>query len=156
MRLEALGFSEVYDYVAGKKDWLAAGLAAEGDKAGDVRAGDLARPDPPTCSLHEPAGSLARRVDVDLWRLCVVVDANNIVHGLVTKADLTEAEPQATAERIMTLGPNTTRPSASVENALARMGDDGDDSVLVTTGLGELLGVLMRTDANDHLNHGSG
>ena len=29
-RLESLGFGEVYDYVAGKLDWMAAGLPTEG------------------------------------------------------------------------------------------------------------------------------
>ena len=29
-RLEAIGFGPVYDYVAGKADWLAAGLPFEG------------------------------------------------------------------------------------------------------------------------------
>ena len=28
-RLEALGYPEVYDYVAGKSDWMAAGLPTE-------------------------------------------------------------------------------------------------------------------------------
>ena len=37
-RLETLGFSEVYDYVAGKADWLARGLPREGEKAGERRA----------------------------------------------------------------------------------------------------------------------
>jgi rhodanese-related sulfurtransferase len=32
-RLELLGFTQVYDYVAGKADWLAHGLPTEGEQA---------------------------------------------------------------------------------------------------------------------------
>ena len=32
-RLEAFGYPEVYDYVAGKSDWMAAGLPTEGNSA---------------------------------------------------------------------------------------------------------------------------
>ena len=32
-RLESLGFGDVYDYVAGKVDWMAAGLPIEGANA---------------------------------------------------------------------------------------------------------------------------
>jgi hypothetical protein len=35
-RLETLGFPEVYDYVAGKADWLAHGLDVEGAGAPSV------------------------------------------------------------------------------------------------------------------------
>src|SRR6266851_66135 len=38
-RLESLGFGEVYDYVAGKLDWMAAGLRTEGTNAAHPRAG---------------------------------------------------------------------------------------------------------------------
>ena len=50
-RLESFGFEQVYDYVAGKADWGAAGLPLEGmlgPRASDhvrrdVRANELAR-----------------------------------------------------------------------------------------------------------------
>jgi rhodanese-related sulfurtransferase len=32
-RLEAMGFSRVYDYAVGKVDWMAAGLPTEGTNA---------------------------------------------------------------------------------------------------------------------------
>src|SRR5919198_854297 len=41
-RLEQLGFRQVYDYVPGKADWLAAGLQREGQAAGVPLAGDVA------------------------------------------------------------------------------------------------------------------
>ena len=39
------GFTQVYDYVDGKLDWLAAGLPIEGANAERPRAGDVARAD---------------------------------------------------------------------------------------------------------------
>ncbi len=48
-RLESLGFGEVYDYAAGKLDWMAAGLPTEGTNAELLRAGDVARNDVSTC-----------------------------------------------------------------------------------------------------------
>ena len=46
-----MGFKEVYDYVTGKLDWLAAGLPSDGPLARLPRAGDVARKDVPTCDL---------------------------------------------------------------------------------------------------------
>ena len=61
-RLESLGFTQVYDYVAGKLDWLAAGLTSEGSNAQQPRAGDVARSDVPTCRLQERLGEVAEQV----------------------------------------------------------------------------------------------
>src|SRR5213078_3389130 len=50
-RLESIGFTKVYDYVAGKADWGSFGLPLEGTKG--ARAGEYARADVPTCRLEE-------------------------------------------------------------------------------------------------------
>ena len=42
-RLETLGFERTFDYMAGKADWIAAGLPTEGRLASEPRAGDVAR-----------------------------------------------------------------------------------------------------------------
>ena len=42
-RLQTLGFTNVYDYVLGKADWLAHGLPTEGEQADVPRAKDLLR-----------------------------------------------------------------------------------------------------------------
>jgi hypothetical protein len=39
-RLATIGFTEVYDYVAGKAEWLARGLPRDGEKATEPRAID--------------------------------------------------------------------------------------------------------------------
>ena len=50
-RLELLGFTQVYDYVLGKADWLAYGLPTEGEQAQVLRAKDLLRRDALTAHL---------------------------------------------------------------------------------------------------------
>ncbi|MEE9248155.1 MAG: rhodanese-like domain-containing protein, partial [Dehalococcoidia bacterium] len=50
-RLETLGFTKVYDYVAGKSDWLAAALPSKGTLANLPRAGDAVRGDDVVCHL---------------------------------------------------------------------------------------------------------
>jgi hypothetical protein len=148
-RLEAMGFTLVYDYVGGKKDWLAAGLPVEGERANEQRSGDLARRDPPRC---RPGGS-AQSVDeigLESWGLCVVAGDDGVVHGLVTPA-VELASENSRVDEIMQLGPTTIRPRRSIESALKQMDQLEVDFILVTTELGELLGVLYREEAQAHL-----
>jgi hypothetical protein len=51
VRLETLGFTQVFDYAAGKADWTSTGLPTEGTLADQPRAGDIAQRDVPTCGL---------------------------------------------------------------------------------------------------------
>lgn len=151
VRLEALGFRQVYDYKAGKKDWLAAGLPSAGEKSGQARVGDIARSNPPTCRPGETVGRQRERPDVAEWRLCVVTDSDGVVHGLVTQAVLSESSPDRTVDEVMELGPTTIRPSDSIESAHGRLREADVDTVLVTDGFGELIGVFYAIDAEAHL-----
>jgi rhodanese-related sulfurtransferase len=87
-RLESLGFAEVYDYVDGELDWLAAGLPTEGRNADVPRAGDVARRDVPTCRLEEPIGQVRERVRAAGWDACVVVNDQRVVLGLLRAGEL--------------------------------------------------------------------
>ena len=42
-RLDSLGFTEVYEYSAGKSDWAAYGLPLEGKALTSIRIKDIAR-----------------------------------------------------------------------------------------------------------------
>jgi hypothetical protein len=53
-RLEALGFTQVYDYVAGNADWGSFGLPLEGRRSSSTRVGAHVRTDVPACG--PPAG----------------------------------------------------------------------------------------------------
>ncbi len=73
-RLESLGFTKVFDYMAGKADWSASGLPVEGELADYPRAGTVARTDVSTCSLSDRLGDVRdRTLDAD-QNVCIVVN----------------------------------------------------------------------------------
>jgi Mg/Co/Ni transporter MgtE len=135
----------VYRYAPGKMDWLESGLAVEGQFAHGPRAGDLARKDVPTCRLDERIGEARRRAEG--WPVCVVVTEQKIVLGLLRLQALALADDQQTVEQVMEPGPRTYRRYVDPAN-LKRYFDKHPDSagVLVTTAVGELIGVVLRAD----------
>jgi Mg/Co/Ni transporter MgtE len=151
-RLETLGFSDVYDYVAGKADWLAAGLPTEGPGAATLRPGGIARRRVATCL---PAASVAEayhRVRSSEWTRAVVVNDQRVVLGVLDEETLTQARSdETTAEAVMRAGPTTVRAHDDLEPLLHRMHDRHATTLLVTDPDGHLLGVLVRDDADQVL-----
>src|SRR5216683_3451337 len=145
-RLETLGFEQVFRYTPGKEDWMAAGLPIEGLKASIPRVGSVARRDVPTSRLDERVGDVAARVRAKGWELCVVVNEGNIVLGRLARAAL-EGEANATVGAVMEPGPVTYRPHVVAEDAGHTLAERHVQSVLVTTGDGELIGVFRAEDA---------
>ena len=113
-RLESLGFGEVYDYVAGKLDWMAAGLKTEGTNAAHPRAGDVSRKDVPTAQLDERLGDVRDRVRDLGWDATVVVNKERVVLGLLRLKEL-EKDPDLRIEQAMRPGPSTFRPYVSIK-----------------------------------------
>jgi CBS domain-containing protein len=146
-RLESLGFTRVYDYVAGKQDWFAAGLPREGRIAGLPRAADVARSDVPTCGLDEPVGDVRKRVHDAEWGECVVVNEERIVLGLLRAEQLREADDEDIAGGVMRPGPSTFRPHVHIEEMARFMARHDLESSPVTTSDGMLMGMLLRKDA---------
>ena len=144
-RLISLGFAQVYRYKPGKIDWLANGLPVEGEEAGSPRVKDYARQDVPTCRLSDAIAQIRQRLQQTGADVCVVVNEERVVLGLLT-ADLLDGHPQSTAAEVMASAPRTYRLSASLEKALDYMRRNQVDSVLVTTTDGQLFGVLKRED----------
>jgi CBS domain-containing protein len=136
----------VYRYAAGKADWLAAGLPAEGKDAGAPTAGTLAERQVPTCRASEPLSDVRARVAGGPRRDCVVVDAQRVVLGYLAPDRLSGV---GVAGEAMDPAPSTIRPSASPEKVLEFLGDDAPH-VLVTTPEGELIGAVTR-DAVERL-----
>ncbi len=153
-RLESLGFREVYDYAAGKQNWLASGLPVEGEKAEMVRAGTLARKDAPICGLEERLGDVRQRVESSGWDTCVVVNEERIVLGLLRPRHL-RGDAEQKVEQAMAPGPSTFRPHVSAAELGAYMTRHDLPSVPITTGDGELVGVLRREDTSP-ANHAHG
>ena len=134
------------DYVAGKLDWLAAGLPTEGTNTGRPRAVDVARGDVPTCHLDERLGEVRDRVKAAGWDACVVVNAERVVLGLLRAREL-DRDPALRIEQAMRPGPSTFRPYVAIEKLVKVMTDHGRENLPITTSDGRLVGVVRRADA---------
>jgi CBS domain-containing protein len=141
-----MGFTQVYDYAAGKLDWLAAGLPTEGSAARHPRAGDVARPEVPTCRLDERLGEVRGRVRAAGWDACVVVNQERVVLGLLRAKEL-DADPGLRIEQAMRPGPSTFRPHRPIEEMAEYMVEHKLENSPITTSDGRLVGLLRQTDA---------
>jgi 3-mercaptopyruvate sulfurtransferase SseA len=139
-RLETLGFSAVYRYVAGKIDWLAAGQPTEGEAANEPRIGSLTARDVPTCRPGQRVGE----IDADL---CVVVNDRGVILGDLRGKAL-EGDPNAPVEDAMNPAPSTFRPYVSVHAMAHHMARTDANQVLVSTADGRLVGLLRREDVD--------
>lgn len=145
-RLASMGFTQVYRYTLGKADWLANGLPVEGAEARAPGVGDLADMDVPTCKRSERVGEVRARVRKKGWDLCVVINDQLVVLGLLSANDLEKADQGWSAEEAMERDPKTYRLDDSMEEAAAWMRSNARDSALVTTTDGKLFGLLRLAD----------
>lgn len=146
----------MYDYADGKLDWLAAGLPAEGTNAGR-RAGDVARRDVPTCGLDEPIGDVCSRVTAAGWDVCVVVNDERVVLGLLRSEQLAMGREEA-VEAVMRPGPSTFRPHVPIGEMAHYLLHHDLPSSPITTSDGRLVGLLKVEDAagiahQEHASH---
>jgi predicted transcriptional regulator len=146
-RLESFGFREVYDYVAGKLDWLAAGLPTEGELANLPRAGTVARHDVPTCTMDERLGDVRERTRDADWDACVVVNEERVVMGLLRSRELDRGEPDRRIEEAMRPGPSTFRPHVPIDEMASYMIRHDLESAPISSSDGRLVGLLRRQDA---------
>jgi predicted transcriptional regulator len=136
----------VYDYPAGKSDWIAAGLPIEGESAGRPTAATVARRDAPTCLLEESLRDVRTRVRAAGWDACAVVNEARIVMGLLRAAELGREGEDLTVESVMRPGPSTLRPNVAIAEVAAFMAEHDLPNTPVTTASGELIGLLLRED----------
>ncbi len=140
-----MGFTAVYDYEAGKKDWGSYGLPREGTITQEPTAGDVARRDVPTCALDDDLRAVRERVRGVGWDTCIVVNEERVVLGRLGRRAL-RADNDASVEDVMTAGPSTVRPSIGASALLARMDAKNLTSFLITTPDGRIVGVVLRGD----------
>jgi len=145
-RLAALGFTDVYDYVAGKADWGSAGLPLEGAEGSETRAGAFARPDVPRFEPGEALQTVRRRVTGTGFDTCFVVDDDGVVLGRLGRTALA-SDADVLVDEAMTEGPSTVRPSARLAEVVERMQRQNLSGLPVTTSDGRLVGLLTRADA---------
>ena len=145
-RLETLGFPNVHEYVAGKLDWMAAGLPTEGTNASLPRAGDVARKDVPTARLGERLGEVRDRARAKGWDAVVVTNDDFVVFGLLRAREL-DQDKDLRIEQAMRPGPSTFRPHVPIAEMAEYMADHKLESSPVTTSDGRLVGLLLARDA---------
>jgi Mg/Co/Ni transporter MgtE len=136
----------VYDYVAGKLDWLAAGLPIEGSNADLPRAADVSQREAPTCRLDEPMSSVRERAGAAGWDACVVVNDQRVVLGLLRAEELAKGQDEP-VERFMRPGPSTFRPHVPIGEMAHFMLDHELPNCPITTSDGRLVGLLRQEDA---------
>jgi predicted transcriptional regulator len=141
-----MGFNEVYEYKAGKLDWMSAGLPTEGENTKRPRAGDVSRKDVPVCGLRDRLGDVRDRARAAGWDAAVVVDDGHVVLGLLRSKEL-DKDPDMTIESAMRPGPSTFRPYVAIKEMADFMVEHQLESSPVTTSDGRLVGLLMRDDA---------
>lgn len=142
-RLERLEYQAVYDYAAGKVDWMAAGLPTVRADESERRASDAADRSPPTCTPDTRLDAL--RPD-PTGKAVIVVNDQQIVLGRI-KPRSTSADPSTLAEAVMETGPTTVRAHEPLTPLLERMTRRKVREIIVTTPEGRLLGVVRADSA---------
>jgi Mg/Co/Ni transporter MgtE len=152
-RLETLGFTDVYDYVAGKADWLAHGLPREGEKATEPRALDIASDDVVTCPLDARVDDVHPRVEASRYGFAFVLSTTGILLGRLRRSALKNRDDD-TAEAVMEPGPSTIRADTALAPLAQRMRSRDLTSLPITTPDGRYLGVVRRDDLEATLGAG--
>jgi len=142
-RLEAAGFGPVYDYAAGKTDWLAADLPFEGTAE---LAGMFTRRSVATVGERATAAEALRLLDAQGFGPVVVVNQAGVVMGAAYQDQLTGAAEEAEVGMVMRFGVSTVRPSEDAAELAHRMGHAEVTRVAVTRSDGTLVGLFFAAD----------
>ena len=143
-RLEAAGFTPVYDYTDGKADWLAADLPFDGDAQ---LVGPLTRRDVPTVADDATAAAALEQLAMFGFGPVVVLNAAGIVLGTLRGERLEQAGADTPVAGLLQFGITTVRPSEQVADLVHRMGHRGVTRVVVTRSDGSLVGLFFGEDA---------
>ena len=142
-RLEAAGFGPVYDYMAGKADWLAADLPFEGTAQ---LAGMFTRRGVATAAERTPAAEALRLLDAQGFGPVLVLNEAGVVMGAAYRDRLASAPGEAGTGSVMRFGVSTVRPSEDAEALAHRMGHAEVTRVVVTRSDGTLVGLFFAAD----------
>jgi CBS domain-containing protein len=142
-RLEAAGFGPVYDYVAGKSDWLAADLPFEGTAQ---LAGMFTRRSVATAAEDTPAAAALRLLEAQGFGPVLVLNPAGVGMGAAYRDSLSSASGEAETGSVMRFGVSTVRPSEDAAALAHRMGHAGVTRVVVTRPDGTLIGLFFAAD----------
>jgi CBS-domain-containing membrane protein len=144
-RLEAAGFGPVYDYVAGKADWLAADLPFEGTAQ---LAGMFTRRGVATVRERTRAAEALSVLQAQGFGPVPVLNQAGVVMGAVYRDHLEAAAAETEAGSVMRPGVSTVRPSEDAAALVQRMGHAGVTRMVVTRSDGTLIGLFFAEDIN--------
>jgi rhodanese-related sulfurtransferase len=144
-RLETLGFADVYDYAAGKVDWLARNLPIEGASADAPTAGGRLRHDAPTAGPNEAVAAIRARVDASPYQFALVLAPDRTLLGQLQDTALA-ADPDTPAHEVMEPGPSTLSPRRTLANVEFHLRDHHLAYAIITDPEGHLLGTIHRDD----------
>jgi CBS domain-containing protein len=144
-RLETLGFVEVYEYHAGKVDWISHCLPVEGERAGEPTAGELARDDVVTCGLDDQVGEVRDRVGRSPYPFALVTSSDGVLLGRL-RASTLDCDPSLRAEELMEAGPSTVRPHKTAGGVAGDLAERELRWAVVTSPEGRLIGVASRAE----------
>jgi rhodanese-related sulfurtransferase/CBS domain-containing protein len=143
-RLEATGFGPVYDYTAGKTDWLAADLPYEGTAE---LTGRFVRRDVVSAGETTPAAQVRDQVAAQGFGPAVVVNAAGVVMGAAHRDSLAAAADGTPVGQVMRFGVGTVRPSEDAAALAHRLGHADLSRIIVTRSDGTLVGMFFTSDA---------
>jgi CBS domain-containing protein len=118
----------------------------EGRLADIPTAGSLARDDVVTASLEDRLDDVRERVERSDFDTAVVVNEEGIVLGILRPQNLKD-EGGTRVEEAMSPGPSTFRPHVLIHQMAHYMHEHHLESTPVTTGDGQLVGLLLREGA---------
>jgi Mg/Co/Ni transporter MgtE len=130
--------------VFGKVDWLAHGLAVEGERAAPPTAGRLARDDVVRCRVTDRVADVLDRVERSAYSFALVTDERGMLLGRVRARRAGDAD--SLVGEVMELDPSTVRPHRSASTLAQRLTEQNLSWAIVTTPEGRLLGVAWRED----------
>src|ERR1700736_3655424 len=142
-RLEAAGFGPVYDYAAGKTEWLAADLPFEGTAE---LAGMFTRRGVAAVGEHTVAAEALGLLEAQGFGPVLVLNQAGVVMGAAYRDGLVSAAAEAEVESVMRFGVSTVRPSEDAAALAHRMGHAEVTRVVVPRPDGTLVGLFFAAD----------
>jgi CBS domain-containing protein len=133
----------VYDYVAGKMDWLAADRPFEGTAR---LAGMFTRRGVAAAAEGTSAGEALRLLEAQGFGPVLVVNPAGVVMGAAYRNHLESASGEAEVGTVMRFGVSTVRPSEDAAALAHRMGHADVTRVVVTRSDGTLVGLFFAAD----------
>jgi CBS domain-containing protein len=141
-----LGFTEVYDYVPGKVDWLAHNLPVVGERPEAPIGGRVMRDDAVLCRPADRVADVRKLIESSPYPFALVTSHDGTLLGRAPSSALGRASSEQPVWEVAEPGPKTFRPHVSADTVAGVLADKGLRWAIVTTPEGRFLGVASRED----------